>query len=227
MSMLQVLDTLLAAFEDDAIGLSTQVQKLNAATGRDVRADFGFCKWVVRQALRDTRTPSVTIYPFTGADEVAVKQMGHADNVQEVVVAVEYFDADPEKRQDAIALIQAAVIAVLVELLDFVEAQPAPVSVADLRRREPSDHHLRRVRKSAERPRRGLQQPHHSQRAEQGMSNDTQADANRETIVVAVGPNVDGHAQQAVASQTRPADDAAVITEEGARDASAGHITEG
>jgi hypothetical protein len=84
MSMLHVLDTMLAAFKDDAIGLSAQVQLLNAETGRDVRADFGFCKWVVRQALRDTRTPSVTIYPFTGADEVAVKQIGHADNVQEV-----------------------------------------------------------------------------------------------------------------------------------------------
>jgi hypothetical protein len=122
--MLNVLDTMLAAFKDDAIGLAAQVQRLNAETGRDVRSDFGFCKWVVRQALRDTRTPSVTIYPFTGADEVAVRQIGHADNVQEAVVAVEYFDADPEKRQDAIALIQAAVIAVLVELVDFAAAEP-------------------------------------------------------------------------------------------------------
>jgi len=130
MSMFTVLDTMLAAFQDDEIGLAVQVEKLNAECDRDVRSDFGFCKWVVRQKLRDTRTPSVTIYPFTGADEVAAKQIGHADNVQEVVAAVEYFEADPEKRQDAIALIQAAMVAVLVELVDFANAQAEAAAAA-------------------------------------------------------------------------------------------------
>jgi hypothetical protein len=126
MSMNDVLRTTLAAFQDPAIGLETQVQTLIGQGQPSVRTDFAFGKWTVRQALRDTRTPSVTISPQTGADEVAVEQTGHADNVQDIQIALEYFDAEPDARQDAIAVIQAAVLMVLTHLVTYSQANVVP-----------------------------------------------------------------------------------------------------
>jgi hypothetical protein len=122
MSMLLVLETVLAACQDPTIGLASQVATLVTAGAPPVRADFAFGKWTVKQALRDARTPSITVSPATGADEIAAKQVGHADGVQDVEIALEYFDADPAKRQDAIAVIQAALVMVLCELVDFAQA---------------------------------------------------------------------------------------------------------
>jgi hypothetical protein len=123
MTMLRVLETSRAAFQDDDIGIAVQVAKLAAAGAPEIRADFDFGKWSVRPRLNVAYAHAVVLRPGSGADETKVRQQGYRDSTQQIEIAVETFHADLDALQDAIAVLQAGVLLVLDELVDFSVAR--------------------------------------------------------------------------------------------------------
>lgn len=123
MTMLRVLETSRAAFQDDDIGIAVQVAKLAAAGAPEIRTDFDFGKWSVRPRLNVAYAHTVVLRPGSGADEATAKQKGHRESTQQIEIAVETFHADLDLLQDAIVVLQAGMLLVLDELVDFSVAR--------------------------------------------------------------------------------------------------------
>jgi hypothetical protein len=122
MSMREVLDTVLAAFADPAIGLSARVTQLIAGGAPAVQTEFSFAKWAFRQGLRDARTHSVVVRPSSGADTTKMQETLEREGTQQIEVAVESFGASPDDLQDAIAVVQTALLMVLDALREYSDA---------------------------------------------------------------------------------------------------------
>jgi hypothetical protein len=119
MTMRQVLDTSLAAFEDPAIGIKVQVGALIALGAPPISDQFRFAKWAVRTRLKDARTHSLVVRPGQGADQTKLQQTLERDGIQVIEVATECFDADLERLQDKLTVVQSAMLLVLDRLVDF------------------------------------------------------------------------------------------------------------
>jgi hypothetical protein len=119
MSMRQVLDTVLGALEDPAVGLKPNVTTLVAGGAPAVRTEFTFGKWAFRTGLRDARGHSVVVRPARGADQTKMQQTLHRDGVQEIEVGCESFGASANDLQDAIAVVQTALLMTLDALVEY------------------------------------------------------------------------------------------------------------
>jgi hypothetical protein len=122
MSMRNVLDTVLAALEDNTIGLSAQVAALVAGGAPAVPTTFSYGKWAIRSGLRDARGHSVIVRPSRGADATKLQETHLRDGTQEIEVAAESFAASENALQDAIAVVQTALLMTLDHLVDYSHA---------------------------------------------------------------------------------------------------------
>lgn len=127
MSMLQVLATTQASFEDAETGLAARVATLAETVDYDVSAVFTFGKWALREERMAPATAHrVVIRPAVGLDDVLQGQLLR-DGVQQIAVLVEVFSADEEVIQQSLAVIQCAVLQLFDALRAYSDANDGTV----------------------------------------------------------------------------------------------------